>query len=158
MVLRGHISRFAVDRGSFDSSFSHMSFGTVELSDTQMDVLILPKEKKEKKEPKSPPPTIRWDKLLLNNVSATYTDSPDSLIIDAHIYDALLSGGLVDLPDSLYTVDRVDLQADLTKVGAPLEMLPSPWGTSIRGEAIRFGGADDLTARLQDASLSTGDG
>lgn len=158
MVLRGHISRFAVDRGSFDSSFSRMSFGTVELSDTHMDVLILPKEKKEKKEPKSPPPTIRWDKLLLNNVSATYTDSPDSLIIDAHIYDALVSGGLVDLPDSLYTVDRVDLQADLNKVGAPLEMLPSPWGASIRGEAIRYGGADDLTARLREASLSTGDG
>lgn len=159
MVLTGRISRFAVDRASFDSSFSQMSFGTVELSDTRMDVLILPKEKKEKKEePKSPPPTIRWDKLLLSNVSATFTDSPDSLIIDTHIYDAFAKEGVVDLPDSLYTVEEISIEADLAKVGPPLEILPLPWSAALQGRSVRYGGVSDLAAQLEDASFATGDG
>lgn len=161
LVLVGRVGELSLDRASFDSSFSDMRFGTVKLSDTHMDVLVLPKpkrEEREEKEPKSPPPTIRWDRVLLSNVSATYTDSPDSLIVDAHIYDGIADGGDLNLPDGIYAADRIDLQADLRKVGPSIEMLPTPWTASISGRDVRYGGAEDLVADLRSATFTTGDG
>ncbi|MDO5017387.1 MAG: translocation/assembly module TamB domain-containing protein [Porphyromonas sp.] len=156
--INGNIGRLNLNRLELDLSTISMRAGQLGLKDTDVQIILLTDTVQQVKSGKKSEMVINFDRASIENVSADIWIYPDTINIAPLIVEGKFVNGEVDLTKGLYRADRIELAAKMSALGDEIEMLPMPWEATLKGNNMRYGGADNVGGEIQHLSYTVGDG
>lgn len=109
MTVKGQVERLFIKADLIDLNAEKAILNSVELSDTDLDLLLT--EKKEPEDTTSAP--LNWiieiEKALVENTGLSFRIAGDSMRVSSLLAKASLTGGLVDLGKESYGLSRFTL-------------------------------------------------
>ncbi len=156
--LKGRIDKLRVHNANINLKESKMSFSNVKLADA--DVYVFVNDTTTKAPDTLSQPTdlrIYFGKVDMERVSGAFAMDRDTDIVSGDIHIAKLANGEINLKESYYQAQDIQLEARLHKAGPDLDFLPSPWDIRIDAYKAHYDSIN-VYGTIKKASVLTGDG
>ena len=158
LFLKGTVGELKGDFFSYKLKEQVMNISNVSLKDGDMAVVVLMDTVPKPDTGEKSRLVIYIDGAKIENVRGSFSNSLDSLIVDAYISDAVLKNGEVNIWHGYYQAEHLNLTGEVFKSGPNISFLPYPWRVEVDGDNPRYGGPYDIHGRINHLVYELGDG